>query len=155
MNFFLAPLLVIFLQRVSYTKRGDSKATHRIALLKRFIKLFGKKHILGLLGDREFIGRQWLKWLESEGIGFYVRIRKNARISNSCVKLLRAENLFRRLSKGEHVVFFKPRKMLGQNVYLSALRLDDGELLILVSNRFCHDPIAIYGKRWEIETLYF
>ena len=44
--------------------------------------------------------------------------------------------------------------MLGQNVYLSALRLKDGELLILVSDRFCHDPIAIYGKHWEIKTLF-
>ncbi len=136
------------------TKRGNSKAIHRIVLLKRFIKLFGKQHILGILGDREFIGRQWLKWLQSEGISFYVRIRKNARISNGCGTLVRAENLFRYLAKGEHIVFCKPRKMLGQNVYLSALRLQDGELLILVSDRFCHDPIAIYGKRWEIETLF-
>ncbi len=43
-------------------KRGNSTMNQRIALMKRFIKLVGKEHILGIFGDREFIGGEWLQW---------------------------------------------------------------------------------------------
>ena len=45
--------------------------------------------------------------------------------------------------------------LLGQcQVYLSALRLVEGELLIIASNCLVQDAIEIYGLRWEIETLF-
>jgi hypothetical protein len=44
--------------------------------------------------------------------------------------------------------------MTGVDVYLSGLRLKDGELLIVASDQACSDAIAIYAKRWEIETLF-
>jgi len=37
---------------------------------------------------------------------------------------------------------------------LSGLRLEDGELLIVASDKADPDAIAIYAKRWEIETLF-
>jgi hypothetical protein len=40
------------------------------------------------------------------------------------------------------------------DVYLPGLRLDDGELLIVASDKADPDAIAIYAKRWEIETLF-
>ena len=39
-------------------------------------------------------------------------------------------------------------------MYLSALRLSDGELLIIATDNLMADPIGLYGKRWEIETLF-
>jgi hypothetical protein len=51
--------------------------------LNRFIKLFGKAKILGVLGDREFIGEDWLKWLQSENINFFLRLKKNFLVFNS------------------------------------------------------------------------
>lgn len=44
--------------------------------------------------------------------------------------------------------------MTGVDVYLSGLRLEDGELLIVASDQACSGAIAIYAKRWEIETLF-
>jgi transposase len=46
------------------------------------------------------------------------------------------------------------RRLWKQKVYLSALRLPDGNLLILASDKLLEDPFEIYGKRWEIETLF-
>jgi len=37
-------------------KQGNSSQRKRIALLQRFIAQFGRRGILGVLGDREFIG---------------------------------------------------------------------------------------------------
>ena len=42
----------------------------------------------------------------------------------------------------------------GRLVYLSALRLDDGKLLILITPEPCPTAIADYAKRWGIETLF-
>ena len=37
-------------------------------------------------------------------------------------------------------------------VYVSALRLESGELLIVITPESCHTAISDYGKRWGIET---
>lgn len=135
-------------------KRGNSTMTQRIALMKRFIKLFGKEHILGIFADREFIGGEWLAWLKSEGIDFHIRIKKDALVPNSRGKLVQAKSLFLFLKAGESIVFDKPKKMTGVEVYLAGMRLPKGDLLIVASGNFCFDAISIYGKRWEIETLF-
>jgi hypothetical protein len=45
-------------------KQGNSNTRECIALMKRFIQQFGKRHIIALLADLEFIGGTWLSWLE-------------------------------------------------------------------------------------------
>ena len=47
-----------------------------------------------------------------------------------------------------------PRWIWGRCVYVSALRLDDGELLVIVSPDSSPTAICEYGKRWGIETLF-
>ena len=37
---------------------------------------------------------------------------------------------------------------------MSALRLEDGKLLILASSELIEQPLEAYAKRWEIETLF-
>ena len=64
-------------------KKGNSNTCERIALIQRFIKQFGKKHIVAVLADREFIGEAWLKWLKDEGIHFDIRVKKDAQVPNS------------------------------------------------------------------------
>ena len=39
-------------------------------------------------------------------------------------------------------------------VYLSALRLEDAQLLIIASSKLIEQPLEVYAKRWEIETLF-
>jgi hypothetical protein len=135
-------------------KKGNSNTKERIALMKRFIAQFGKSQILGVFGDREFIGEKWLKWLQAEGIKFHIRIKENAKIPNSQGIDVQAKKLFYLLKVGEKIVIKEPRKMTGLLVYLSALRLDDGELLIIASCKQADDAIEIYAHRWEIETLF-
>jgi len=49
-------------------KQGNSNTRERIALLKRFIREFGKARIIKFLADREFVGEKWFGWQQSEGI---------------------------------------------------------------------------------------
>ncbi len=44
-------------------KAGSSNQDERIALLRRYLALFGAGSITWLLADREFIGQRWIKLL--------------------------------------------------------------------------------------------
>jgi hypothetical protein len=51
-------------------KAGNSNTAERVALLQRFIAVFGVNHIAALLADREFIGEDWFTWLQHQRIPF-------------------------------------------------------------------------------------
>lgn len=102
--------------------------------MKRFIRQFGKQHIVSLLADQEFIGKDWLKWLKEEEIGFVIRIKKDALVPNSRGEKLPVKNLFLFLKPGEKAVIQGPRTMTGVAVYLTGLRWADGELLIVAAS---------------------
>jgi hypothetical protein len=135
-------------------KRGNSNTKERIALLKRFIKHFGKTRIIRLLADREFIGKEWFTWLKREGIDMTIRIKKNTKVSNSRGELVAVQHLFWTLKAGEEQKLAGVRNMNGVAVYLSALRLPDGELLIVVAGYDSDKAIENYARRWQIETLF-
>ena len=59
-------------------KRGNSNTVERIDLIKQIILLIGTKNIDCLLGDREFVGMDWIKWLDEQNISFLFRIRNNS-----------------------------------------------------------------------------
>lgn len=135
-------------------KRGNSSTRERIALTHRFIKQFGKEHIIKFLADREFVGKKWFEWLKSENIDFAIRIKKNNLATNSRGEFVPVQNLFRNLKVGETMILMGARTVYETSVYLSALRLEDGELLIVATAKCCTDAIESYAKRWEIETLF-
>lgn len=135
-------------------KRGNSNAGERIALMKRFARQFGKERLLGVLADREFIGERWLAWLKAEGIGFCIRIKKDAIVPDSRGGLGQVQRLFRNLGVGETLALQGARQMTGVAVHLAGLRLKDGELLVVATDEAYPDAIGLYGKRWQIETLF-
>lgn len=135
-------------------KQGNSNTRERIALVKRFVREFGKARIIKFLADREFVGEKWFGWLQSEGIDFAIRIKKDTLVAKGRGCFVQARQLFRRLRPHETLVLAGARKMTGTAVYLSALRLDDGELLIVATAKPCFDAVETYALRWEIETLF-
>ena len=58
-------------------KFGNSSTAERIHLVQRYIELFGVDTIDSLLGDREFVGDQWLAYLNNRRIRYHLRIREN------------------------------------------------------------------------------
>jgi hypothetical protein len=135
-------------------KRGNSNSRERKALLQRFIGQFGKNRIKGLLADREFIGDHWMSWLIRERIPFFIRIRNNSVSANRRGQKTRVDRLFETLRPGETERLSQLRPLGQCKVYLSGLRLADGELLVVASGGLAQDAIKIYGLRWEIETLF-
>lgn len=135
-------------------KRGNSDTKERIEIIQRFIIQFGKSMIAGILADREFVGDNWFAWLLIEKISFCIRIKNNVITTNARGLEVSIDALFYDLKPGEQRVIQDLRKLWKQKVYLSALRLADGELLIVATDHLMDKPIQHYALRWEIETLF-
>ena len=135
-------------------KQGNSNAQERMELIDRFYKIFPEAKISYLTGDREFIGKEWLTYLLLEPkIPFCLRIRESDTIDNS-KRQLRASIVFSNLKPGQTRTLSGKKGVWGRLVYVSALRLEDGKLLILITPKPCPTAISDYGKRWGIETLF-
>lgn len=135
-------------------KQGNSNSDERIDLLGEFFLVFPQAEVKDLTADREFVGEAWFEYLlEHAKLPFRIRIRESDKLDDGH-KCLKAKVVFSALGIGEQVVLRKPRKLWGHWLYVAALRLESGKLLIVVSNRQAHRAIADYGKRWSIETLF-
>jgi hypothetical protein len=137
---------------------GSSNSLQRQDLINRFIEIFGVEVIGSLLGDREFIGDRWLKFLADKGIYFYIRIRSDITIGRAEDELVTANNLVKNLGNDESLVL-KGKRYLGRNyhgpkVKIAACRNDKGELMIIATNDNADKAITMYRQRWSIETLF-
>jgi hypothetical protein len=139
-------------------KSGSSNSFERQQLMERFITTFGINKISALLGDREFIGDLWLKFLSDNMIPFYIRIKANLTIGRAEGELVTANHLVKKLKNSEYMVL-KGKRYLGKNyngpkVSVSALRNAEGELVIIATNDNPYQALEIYKRRWAIETLF-
>uniref|UniRef100_UPI004049CE6E IS4 family transposase n=1 Tax=Flavobacterium sp. TaxID=239 RepID=UPI004049CE6E len=139
-------------------KRGNSHTQERIALLQDFIDWFGKDCIDCLLADREFVGKDWLAFLNQNNIRYYIRIRNNFKIF--CPKRqqdITAWHLFNNLKNGELRHFDRIFKMHEEYGYLSGMKIiKDGktEYCIVFSFNKPEEALEYYSQRWQIETLF-
>jgi len=61
-------------------KKGNSNSKERIALIDRYISLFGKDTIKNIVADREFVGQKWIKYLNDNNLKYYIRVRNNFKV---------------------------------------------------------------------------
>ena len=135
-------------------KKGNSNSEERMDLLDRFEEIFPNIQVAYISGDREFVGKQWLTYLLIEPtISFRLRIRHSDQISDG-KKQLRASIIFANLKPGQTQTLSGRRWVWGRLVYVSALRLDDVELLIIITPEATTSAISDYAQRWGIETLF-
>jgi len=136
-------------------KAGNSNTAERIALMERFLAVFGVERIAVLLADREFVGEAWFRWLQGRRIPFHQRIKCNTLVPNQWNRIMRIDTLLGSLKPGQAHLLPGRRPVWGCFVYLSVLRLDDGEFLaIATSGAPQAEAIDAYADRWQIETLF-
>lgn len=140
-------------------KRGNSNSKERIRLVNRFVRLFGKDVIESIVADREFVGQQWLEFLNRNKIRYYIRIRHNFRVfiphKN---KEIKASHLFTRFRVNEFVYYNKIVRINGELCYLSGCKLNTSkgkqDFLIIVSFNKPEKALLDYKKRWQIEMCF-
>ena len=112
------------------------------------------------MGDREFIGGAWMEWLTTTGISFVLRLREDMHVFKDGYAPMPLSHVARNLRVGQKMIL-KGSWRLGQNqadasppVRIIILRLDDGELLSLATDKKPKTALARYRNRWKIETLF-
>ena len=148
------PILFLMLN-----KRGNSNTDERIALVERYIRLFGKASIIDLLGDREFVGQDWIGYLSTNQIGFYIRIRENFYIIDPRTgERVQASRKFAGLQLGEYQAIDRKHIVNGTPCYLSASKTKnkDGkpELQVIICFSKPEKAQQVYKERWQIETAF-
>jgi len=133
-------------------KKGNSNTAERIALMDKFSATFGRDRIACLTADREFIGYKWFNYLRQEKILFRIRIRQNFKVTGKKGQMP-VMAIFQHLTVGESLVLSRKRLVLGHNLYLIGLRLED-EFLIIATDQKPRTALDDYAKRWKIETLF-
>jgi hypothetical protein len=135
-------------------KKGNTNTKERTELLDRFVKLFGKGCIKAVVADREFIGKDWLRYLQQQRIPFHIRIRDNMWLHKPGGEKIRMSWILQGLKLKE--VWHHPKLLYvdGVLVYVSGMKLEDGEYLIIVSYDQQSQALAHYQQRWQIETMF-
>ena len=138
-------------------KIGNSNTQERIDLVNRFKRIAGEDSIAHLMADREFVGNEWLGYLNACGIHYHLRIRENFYVSRHG-NTFKAYWLFNDLRLGESKHLDGIYYVNGQACYLSGSKIKDKdgkpELQILVSYCNAKEALEMYRKRWQVETLF-
>ncbi|WP_051497672.1 transposase, partial [Candidatus Contendibacter odensensis] len=136
-------------------KAGRSNSTERIALMERFLAVFGVERIAVLRADRELVGEAGFRGLQAQRIPFHPRIQCDTLIPNPWNRMTRVDALLASLKPSQAGLLPGRRPVWGCVIHRSALRLDDGELLIIAtSGAPQHEAIDAYADRWQVETLF-
>lgn len=107
-------------------KPGHSDTEERIALLQRFLTVFGASSIRALLADREFVGEGGLQWLQAHAIPVYLRLKRNTLIPNAWNVPKRADFLFQSLKPGWSAVDLYPPDCSGLLLSMGVVAASDG-----------------------------
>jgi len=145
------PLLWTVLEKEGAGKAGNSNGEERIALLERFVEIFGTDKVAFVCADREFVSQDWLCWLTKTGISFRLRLKSDVLMTNGRGEKVCADWLFRDCSV-QRERSLGERRLLGHRLFVSGTRLAEGDFLIVISDK----PFALaeYTLRWGIETLF-
>jgi hypothetical protein len=140
-------------------KAGNSSAGERAELLEALQTAFPGQPIASLVGDREFIGADWMSWIQVRNIPFVQRLRANMHVHNEHYVPQRLSSKARRLRKGETLRLPGTWHLRCQHpaprVTIIIMRLKSGELLILAASGIsAKKALARYRERWKIETLF-
>jgi len=140
-------------------KFGNSNCEERIELLEKYNSLFGFETIDYLVADREFIGENWLYYLNQKQIKYHIRIRDNFKIYKSKNETpIKAAWLFSGLKMGEFMHHSKIVWVNNVACYISAsvIKSKTGkpEYQFLISFNNPAKSNECYKKRWQIETMF-
>lgn len=148
---FRVPLLWSFMNH-----QGNSNKDQRTALIQRYLRLFEASSIELLLADREFIGKDWLDFLNENNVPFAIRLKEKLlfRLESGCVSSFKTLVHGRRARK-QTLIWKGTLHGAEFKLCIAARQLKGGEWLFIASNAPCPKAaLNAYKKRWAIECLF-
>lgn len=141
-------------------KKGTSNTEERMALMQRYLDIFGAESIKCFLADREFIGPEWVEFLLNNNVLFAIRVKQKMYVTLENGHTHPLQNLLRKRGAHKQLTRYKARfrtmePRTGFPLRFASKKLKNGELLIIVTNMpHPMQALAIYKKRWFIECLF-
>ncbi len=116
----------------------NSATRDRIQLLEYCLESLGKERIGLVIGDREFVGHAWFKYLKDHEINFIMRLPKHHTLTDASGRIYTAAELAVATIHPRVLVQYQVDGVWG-NVWLK--KLDNGDYLFLfgtVNAEFSH-----------------
>lgn len=135
-------------------KKGNSNTNERTALLNKLKRILPVQQIASFTADREFVGIEWYKYLITNKIPFYIRIKSNTLIGYNGVTFAAA-----RFAVDNRKRCFENIQIHGFRLKLAAKQIgyqkeDEDKYLLILTNAKVNDAINIYRNRWSIEVFF-
>ena len=134
---------------------GNSDADDRAYVLLSCIKYIGKERIKCVIGDSEFIGTEWIKFLLKEQIIFYIDVRTNQYFTYQRQKHQISQYMANRKKKAlDNVHIFDSWLSIGMKRQQPSKKGKRKSILAIVTNGFGAHALSNYRNRWSIEVLF-
>ena len=135
---------------------GNSCTDDRMYVLDCCIKYLGKDRIKSVIGDCEFIGEEWIKYLLHLKINFFLDLRSNQYFTyknkvhqiSTYIKDNKQQKILL-----DDVLIFKHRLSLALKKQPPSKQKRKDILAILTNTRAC-EALQAYRNRWSIEVLF-
>ena len=148
---FRVPLMWVLLDHA-----GNSATAQRIALMERYLRLFGAASIEALLADREFIGAEWMEFLIENNVPLAIRLKEGMLIHLADGSLRQFRTLLRKRRRGAWEGWLNGMEATPANrLRIKARRIRGGELLIVATSLDdAGRGLNLYRRRWGIECMF-
>lgn len=148
---FRVPLMWVLLDHA-----GNSATGMGIALMDRYLRLFGAASIEALLADREFIGAEWMEFLIENNIPFAIRLKEDMLVRLADGSLRQFRTLLRKRRRGAWEGWLNGLEATPANrLRIAARRIRGGELLIVATSLDdAMRGLNLYRRRWGIECMF-
>ena len=135
---------------------GNSATAQRIALMERYLRLFGAASIDALLADREFIGAEWMHFLNKNNVPFAIRLKEDMLIRLADGSLRQFRTLLRKRKRGTWEGWLNGMDVSPDDrLRIAAKRIKGGELLIVATSLDdAGRGLNLYRRRGGIECMF-
>ena len=130
---------------------GNSNAAQRIAVLEQCVAAVGRDAVEVVLGDREFVGGAWFKWLHENKLPFLVRMPKHHPLVHADGRRQAVDALG---LAPEQVRCFARVQVDGVWGKARVQALAGGAFHFLFGSAELPDLAPLYARRWSIEQCF-
>ena len=139
------------------SKKGISSQQERIKLMSSLVSIEGLPKIKLLIGDREFIGNTWFKYLKNNNIGILIRIKETQTVKRN-KKVYSVSSLIKGNTHNKRQCNGKQYWIEDMPVYIHGFQYQNHEnkmeKLIIASFEKPLQVSTEYSNRWYIECMF-
>jgi Transposase DDE domain len=130
---------------------GNSDSDDRCYVMMKCIEILGKDRIKSVVGDCEFIGKDWIDYLLSERILFYFDIRTNMYFEFRGKRYQVSKYMQGQNKKVLHsVIIFG----VSLGLAMKRHRTKEKSILAIITNGRAGSALDNYANRWAIEIVF-